>query len=221
MTAVENVAMPLMFRGMEKRKREEAARALLKRVGLSHRMFHYPGQMSGGQQQRAGIARAFVTKPQVVFADEPTGNLDSRTTEEIMKMIMGFARKYEETIILVTHDPGMARFADRIVTLKDGNIIGDERKEKEVNRYKGWKRLGVIMLAVMLAAGMPGKAAAAAVLPAEADAGKMQPELLEKERTAEGTGTQTGENGRTETDTADVRTPSGPEEDVPEKKRSA
>ncbi len=130
MTAVENVAMPLMFRGMEKRKREEAARALLKRVGLSHRMFHYPGQMSGGQQQRAGIARAFVTKPQVVFADEPTGNLDSRTTEEIMKMIMGFARKYEETIILVTHDPGMARFADRIVTLKDGNIIGDERKEK-------------------------------------------------------------------------------------------
>ena len=102
---------------------------LLRRVGLSHRLHHYPGQMSGGQQQRAGIARAFVTRPQVVFADEPTGNLDSRTTEEIMKMIMCFARKYHETIILVTHDPGMARFADRIVTLKDGNVMGDERMD--------------------------------------------------------------------------------------------
>ena len=128
MTAVENVAMPLMFRGMAKEKREGIAQVLLKRVGLSHRLNHYPGQMSGGQQQRAGIARAFVTRPQVVFADEPTGNLDSRTTEEIMKMIMGFARKYDETIILVTHDPGMSRFADRIVTLKDGNVIGDEGK---------------------------------------------------------------------------------------------
>lgn len=129
MTAVENVAMPLMFRGMAKEKREGIAQVLLKRVGLSHRLHHYPGQMSGGQQQRAGIARAFVTRPQVVFADEPTGNLDSRTTEEIMKMIMGFARKFDETIILVTHDPGMVRFADRIVTLRDGNIIGDERKD--------------------------------------------------------------------------------------------
>lgn len=129
MTAVENVALPLMFRGMGKGKREGIAEVLLRRVGLSHRLHHYPGQMSGGQQQRAGIARAFVTRPQVVFADEPTGNLDSRTTEEIMKMIMGFARKYDETIILVTHDPGMARFADRIVTLKDGNVIGDERKD--------------------------------------------------------------------------------------------
>lgn len=129
MTAVENVAMPLMFRGMDKVKRERIAEVLLKRVGLSKRLHHYPGQMSGGQQQRAGIARAFVTRPQVVFADEPTGNLDSRTTGEIMKMIMGFARKYDETIILVTHDPGMARYADRIVTLRDGNIIGDERKD--------------------------------------------------------------------------------------------
>lgn len=129
MTAVENVAMPLMFRGTAKVKREGIAEVLLRRVGLSHRLHHYPGQMSGGQQQRAGIARAFVTRPQVVFADEPTGNLDSKTTEEIMKMIMGFARKYDETIILVTHDPGMARFADRIVTLKDGNVIGDERTD--------------------------------------------------------------------------------------------
>lgn len=129
MTAVENVAMPLMFRGMDREKREKIAEVMLKRVGLSHRLHHYPGQMSGGQQQRAGIARAFVTRPQVVFADEPTGNLDSKTTEEIMNMIMGFARKFNETIILVTHDPGMVRYADRIVKLKDGNIISDERTE--------------------------------------------------------------------------------------------
>lgn len=130
LTAVENVALPLMFRGVERRKREEAARNILRRVGLAHRLDHYPGQMSGGQQQRTGIARAFVTRPKVVFADEPTGNLDSRTTEEIMDMITELARKYRETIILVTHDPGMVRYADRIVTLKDGNIIGDERREE-------------------------------------------------------------------------------------------
>lgn len=128
MTAMENVAMPLMFQGMDREKRELIAKELLCNVGLSHRLSHYPGQMSGGQQQRAGIARAFVTRPKVVFADEPTGNLDSRTTADIMKMISGFSRKYDQTIILVTHDPGMAQYADRIVTLVDGSIISDERK---------------------------------------------------------------------------------------------
>ncbi len=132
MTAIENVALPLMFCGMERQKREAIAGQLLCKVGLGHRLDHYPGQMSGGQQQRAGIARAFVTRPQVVFADEPTGNLDSKTTAEIMKMITGFARRYRQTIILVTHDPGMSRYADRIVTLVDGNIIGDERKGVEI-----------------------------------------------------------------------------------------
>ena len=128
MTAVENVAMPLMFKGMERKKREAMAEELLKRVGLSHRLHHYPSQMSGGQQQRAGIARAFVSRPEVVFADEPTGNLDTKTTAEIMDMVMGFARRFNQTIILVTHDPGMSRYADRIVTLVDGIITGDERK---------------------------------------------------------------------------------------------
>ena len=128
MTAVENVAMPLMFKGMDRKKREAMAEEMLKRVGLSHRLHHYPSQMSGGQQQRAGIARAFVSRPEVVFADEPTGNLDTKTTAEIMDMVMGFARRFNQTIILVTHAPGMSRYADRIVTLVDGIITGDERK---------------------------------------------------------------------------------------------
>ena len=125
LNAIENVAMPLMFRGVPKRKRETIARAMLKRVGLGKRMNHYPTQMSGGQQQRVGIARAFVTRPQVGFADEPTGNLDSKTKTEVMDMICSFARDFNQTIVLVTHDDNMAQYADRIVTLLDGRIIGD------------------------------------------------------------------------------------------------
>ena len=126
LNAIENVAMPLMFRGVPKRKREMIARAMLKRVGLGNkRMNHYPAQMSGGQQQRVGIARAFAARPQVVFADEPTGNLDSKTKTEVMDMICSFARDSNQTIVLVTHDDNMAQYADRIVTLLDGRIIGD------------------------------------------------------------------------------------------------
>lgn len=125
LNAIENVAMPLMFRGVPKRKRETIARAMLERVGLGKRMNHYPTQMSGGQQQRVGIARAFVTRPQVVFADEPTGNLDSKTKTEVIDMICSFARDFNQTIVLVTHDDNMAQYADRIVTLLDGRIIGD------------------------------------------------------------------------------------------------
>lgn len=127
LTATENVALPLMFRGMPQEQREAIARKMLGRVGLSHRLDHFPSQMSGGQQQRAGIARAFITRPDIVFADEPTGNLDSATTAEIMEMICGFARKYRQTIILVTHDPEMAAYADRVVKLIDGEIVSDER----------------------------------------------------------------------------------------------
>lgn len=136
LTATENVAMPLMFRGVSRAEREAAARALLTRVGLGHRLDHFPGQMSGGQQQRAGIARAFIARPDVVFADEPTGNLDSKTTVEIMKMICSFARQYHQTIILVTHDPEMASYADRIVTLIDGEIVGNQVNNKERMQYE-------------------------------------------------------------------------------------
>lgn len=126
MTAMENVAMPLMFRGVPQAQREQAAEWMLRKVGLSHRLRHYPGQMSGGQQQRAGIARAFVARPEVIFADEPTGNLDSKTTAEIMGMITEFSRRFQQTIILVTHDPEMVRYADRTVRLVDGDIIANE-----------------------------------------------------------------------------------------------
>jgi len=126
---VENVAMPLMFRGESKRKRTRMAVAMLKKVGLGNRLKHYPRQMSGGQQQRVGIARAFVAKPDVVFADEPTGNLDSKTTVEVMDMIKSFARKFNQTIVLVTHDPELAKYADRIVTLVDGRIVSDTKGE--------------------------------------------------------------------------------------------
>ena len=123
MTAAENVAMPLMFRGESRRKRMKKAVAILKKVGLGNRLKHYPRQMSGGQHQRVGIARAFVAKPDVVFADEPTSNLDSKTTIEVMDMIKSFARRFNQTIVLVTHDPEMAQYADRIITLVDGRIV--------------------------------------------------------------------------------------------------
>ena len=134
LTAVENVAMPLMFRGMPKEAREIEAKKMLCRVGLGNRMNHYPGQMSGGQQQRAGIARAFITRPDIVFADEPTGNLDTKTTKEVMEMIRKFARTFHQTIVLVSHDPEMTEYADRIVTLIDGEIVSDVRNGNRESR---------------------------------------------------------------------------------------
>ncbi len=133
MTAVENTALPLVFKGVEKKEREKQAIRLLKSVGLGERLNHYPNQMSGGQQQRVGIARAFITKPKIIFADEPTGNLDSKTTIEVMEMIRDFAKKYNQTIILVTHEADLAGYATRIITLSDGKIISDTRKEEENN----------------------------------------------------------------------------------------
>lgn len=137
LTALENVAMPLMFRGIDKDTREREAMKMLARVGLKDRIHHFPGQMSGGQQQRAGIARAFITRPDVVFADEPTGNLDSKTTKEVMAMIRSFARKFHQTIVLVSHDPEMTEYADRIVTLIDGEVVSDVKTENNLQQSKG------------------------------------------------------------------------------------
>lgn len=129
LTAVENVAMPLMFRGMNRIRRTKMAVHMLRSVGLGSRMAHRPTQMSGGQQQRVGIARAFVARPKIVFADEPTGNLDTKTTREVMELMVGMARRYGETLILVTHDRDIAAYADRIISIIDGNISSDEENQ--------------------------------------------------------------------------------------------
>ena len=125
MTALENVSMPLIFRGMPKKKRELAARRILKEVGLTERAGHKPSQMSGGQQQRVGIARAFVATPKIIFADEPTGNLDTKTTVEVMQMMVRLCRQFNQTLVLVTHDVEIAGYADRVVTMRDGVIVED------------------------------------------------------------------------------------------------
>ncbi|MEG1782339.1 MAG: ABC transporter ATP-binding protein [Oscillospiraceae bacterium] len=127
LTAVENVAFPLMFQGIGKASREKKARAILKEMGLAARMEHKPGELSGGQQQRVGIARAFVGRPKVIFADEPTGNLDSATTEQVMEMLLEISRRNNITFVMVTHDPELAKRAKRIITLKDGSVISDTR----------------------------------------------------------------------------------------------
>ena len=129
MNATENVAMPLLFRGVAHSKREREALSMLKKVGLGNRARHKPSEMSGGQQQRVGIARAFVAKPKIVFADEPTGNLDSKTTLEVMRLLIERSHQNGITFILVTQDNELARYADRIITIKDGHVIGDEINE--------------------------------------------------------------------------------------------
>lgn len=125
LTAAENVAMPLMFKGIDPDVRLLEAKKMLCRVGLKDRMDHFPNQMSGGQQQRVGIARAFVTRPEVVFADEPTGNLDSRSSREVLGFLRDSVRDYGQSIVMVTHDPRAASFADRVLVLADGNITRD------------------------------------------------------------------------------------------------
>jgi putative ABC transport system ATP-binding protein len=149
LTATENVALPLMFRGVPKPQREQAARELLTRVGLSHRLNHFPSQMSGGQQQRVGIARAFITRPDIVFADEPTGNLDSKTTTQVMDMICSFARDFHQTVILVSHDPEMASYAHHIVTLRDGGIVGEQRTQ-HIEKERGFHASNIHSQQVLL-----------------------------------------------------------------------
>jgi len=122
MTALDNVSLPLTFRGISKKIRERRSANLLEAVGLKTHLKHKPTQMSGGQQQRVGIARAFVSNPPVVFADEPTGNLDSQTTLEIMELIVGMAHNNHQTLIIVTHDSDVAKYADQIIHIRDGRI---------------------------------------------------------------------------------------------------
>ena len=133
MDAVENVALPLSFRGMGKARRAKRAKEYLKLVGLERFMTHKPTQMSGGQQQRVGIARALAVDPQIIFADEPTGNLDSKTTMEVLKLMQTIVRERNQTLVMVTHDNNLATYADRIIKIIDGKIVSIEENHKEAD----------------------------------------------------------------------------------------
>lgn len=122
MTALENVEFPLVFKRVAASKRKKMAKQMLKNVGLKGRINHKPKEMSGGQQQRVGIARAFVAKPAIVFADEPTGNLDSKTTTEVMELIKQMAKENNQTVVMVTHDRSLTAYADKIINILDGKI---------------------------------------------------------------------------------------------------
>jgi putative ABC transport system ATP-binding protein len=126
-TALENVELPLVYAGVAARERHRRARATLERVGLGDRAGHVPSQLSGGQQQRVAIARALVNEPRLILADEPTGNLDTRTSFEIMALFQGLVAA-GITIVLVTHENDIAAFAARVVEMRDGEIVRDERR---------------------------------------------------------------------------------------------
>lgn len=126
MNAIENIALPLSFQGIPKKERIERAKKYLKLVGLEKVGDHMPSQMSGGQQQRVGIARALAVHPQIIFADEPTGNLDSKTTLEVLKLMQQIVREQKQTLVMVTHDNHLATYSDRIFHIIDGKIVNIE-----------------------------------------------------------------------------------------------
>ena len=128
-TAVENVELPLMLRGVGRRERRRQALAVMEQVGIVSHAEHKPSELSGGQQQRVGIARALITKPPIVFADELTGNLDTKTSAEIMDLLTGLFRSSGTTFMLVSHDPDMSQYTDRTIHLLDGKIISEETNQ--------------------------------------------------------------------------------------------
>ena len=132
MNAIENVALPLTFQGMDRKTRNRKAEGMLDLVGLTKHKKHKPNQMSGGQQQRVGVARALVVEPEIIFADEPTGNLDSNTSVEVMNLMKKIVREKNQTLVMVTHDNYLAGFADVILHIKDGKIVQiDDNRGKE------------------------------------------------------------------------------------------
>jgi putative ABC transport system ATP-binding protein len=127
-SAVENVELPLLLAGRRQKTARKEAAVMLDRVGLGHRLNHRPNEMSGGEQQRVTIARALVGRPQIVWADEPTGNLDSAMATSIMDLLVQLNRDEGQTIVLVTHDPAIGARVPRLVTMRDGRLVGDERR---------------------------------------------------------------------------------------------
>lgn len=123
MNALENAILPMVFEGAPQKEREEKGRELLTIMGLGNRLKHKPNELSGGQRQRISLARAMINNPRIIFADEPTGNLDSRTTEEILNLLISTVRENGQTLLMVTHDIEVAKHGDRIIEMVDGRII--------------------------------------------------------------------------------------------------
>ena len=136
LTALENVMLPLVFHRVAPKERVERAMEMLRAVGLEDRANHKPAELSGGQQQRVSIARAFVNNPQVVFADEPTGNLDTTTTYQMMDLMVGLAKKHHQTMIIVTHDLEISVYADRIIHLMDGKVDEIRQNDHKITNSK-------------------------------------------------------------------------------------
>ena len=134
-SALENVELPMIYKGIPEAERKERAKKALKIVGLENREDHMPNQMSGGQQQRVAIARAIVNDPPLILADEPTGNLDTRTSIEVMEFFVNLNKSMGKTIILVTHEPDIAQYCKRVVKFKDGNIVSDTINENTTIPY--------------------------------------------------------------------------------------
>ena len=134
LSALENAALPLMLDGIKPAEAKQRAQEWLERVGLVDRLEHRPDQLSGGQQQRVAMARALSTEPALILADEPTGNLDSRAGDEIANLLRQISDQWEQTILMVTHDPRIAAYADRIVFLKDGTIVDEAHLSGDVSR---------------------------------------------------------------------------------------
>ncbi len=130
MSALENVGLPLIFQGIDKESRQKRALKMIDLVGLKDHKNHRPTQLSGGQQQRVGVARALVVNPEIIFADEPTGNLDSNTSSEMMALMREVVTNKKQTLVMVTHDAHIAHYADRIFHIKDGKIIMIENKKE-------------------------------------------------------------------------------------------
>jgi putative ABC transport system ATP-binding protein len=139
---VDNVALPLTYQGVRRRERHRRAAEMIERVGLSDRSRHHPNQLSGGQQQRVAIARALVTRPAVVLADEPTGNLDTTTSLEIMTLLTTMNREQGVSIVLVTHEPEIAAHAQRQVVFRDGKIVRDTEEGAQARRHAGTEGAG-------------------------------------------------------------------------------
>ena len=137
LTALENVMLPLTIQGVDKKVRIQRSKAILEKLGLGKRLNNKPGQMSGGQQQRVSIARSLVSNPKIIFADEPTGNLDSKTTVEILEFLQEIVREEKRTLIMVSHDAEVAMYAGRIVHMLDGKITRIEEKTENLSKING------------------------------------------------------------------------------------